>query len=107
ANTSTQSEPQLTNDRHEPANALGAPPQVPTHLQSLFDELRNAVTGPSFPKAEWYWTRTPDYRAKVVTDDDFRVFARIRCTRNWLNVQLKEEGEFKISNSVDLESHRG
>lgn len=82
------------------------PPQVPGNLQELLEELRKAATGPSFPKAQWYWTRTPDYRTKVVNGGDFRVFLRVRWNKNCLRVGLHSRGErekFTVSNSAELE----
>ncbi len=60
-----------------------AQPQVPTNLKPLFEQIRNVVAGSSFPRAEWYWTRTPDYRAKVTGDGDLRVFCRSTWAKNW------------------------
>lgn len=82
------------------------PPQVPASLKQLLEELRIVVTGPSFPKAEWYWIRTPDYRVKVVSGGDFRVFLRIPLAKKWFHVELRDVGNFKITNSADLEKHR-
>ncbi|MGA2598297.1 MAG: GIY-YIG nuclease family protein [Bryobacteraceae bacterium] len=80
-------------------------PPVPENLRQLLEEIRKAATGPSFPKAEWYWTGTPDYRVKVVNGDDFRVFLRIRWAKNGFSVKLKDVEDFKVSNSADLEEH--
>jgi len=81
-------------------------PPLPANLQQLFEGLRRAVTGPTLPKAEGYWTRTPDYRVKVVSGGDFRVFVRICWAKNWLRVKLKDVENFKISDLADLEKHR-
>jgi hypothetical protein len=83
-----------------------SPPDVPQSLKPLLEELRSAATGHLFPKAEWYWTRTPDYRAKVVNDGDFRVFFRIVWSKNWFWLKLKDVGRYKISKSSDIESVR-
>jgi hypothetical protein len=82
------------------------PPEVPQSLKPLLDELRNAATGSSFPKAEWYWTRTPDYRAKVVNDGDFRVFFRVVWSKNWFWLKLKDVGRYKIAKTSDLDNIR-
>jgi hypothetical protein len=82
------------------------PPEVPQSLKPLLDELRNAATGSSFPKAEWYWTRTPDYRAKVVNDGDFRVFFRIVWSKNWFWLKLKDVGRYKIAKTSDIDNLR-
>jgi hypothetical protein len=82
------------------------PPDVPQNLKPLLDELRGAVTGSSFPKSEWYWTRTPDYRAKVVNDGDFRVFFRIVWSKNWFWLKLKDVGRYKIAKSSDIDNIR-
>jgi hypothetical protein len=76
------------------------------NLQPLLEELRLLSTGASFPKAEWYWTRTPDYRAKVVNDGEFRVFLRVALAKSWFRVSVKGIGKFQISNSADLEGLR-
>ena len=81
------------------------PPPVPPHLRQLFGELRQALTPPSLPKAEWYWTHTPDYRAKVVIGGDFRVFASV-VAKNWVRIELKDVAVFKIGDLADLENHR-
>jgi hypothetical protein len=81
-------------------------PPVPANLRQLLEELRKAISGPSFPKAEWYGTRVPDYRAKVVSGGDFRVFYRITWAKNWFHVELKDVEKFKISNFAELEKHR-
>jgi hypothetical protein len=85
------------------------PPQVPGNLQELLEELRKASTGPSFPKAQWYWTRTPDYRTKVVNGTDFRVFLRVRWSKNCLRVGLhsrREREKFTVGDSAELENLR-
>jgi len=82
------------------------PPEVPQNLKPLLYELRNAATGSSFPKAEWYWTRTPDYRAKFVNNGDFRVFFRIVWSKNWFWLKLKDVGKYKIAKSSDIDNIR-
>jgi hypothetical protein len=82
------------------------PPEVPQSLKPLLDELRNAATGLSFPKAEWYWTRTPDYRAKVINDGDFRVFFRIVWAKSWFWLKLKDVGRYKIAKMADVDNIR-
>jgi hypothetical protein len=90
-----------------PAPVLpSVPPEVPQNLKLLLDGLRNAVTGSSFPKSEWYWTRTPDYRVRVVNDGDFRVVCRIMWTKNWFWLGLRDVGRYKISKSSDIDSVR-
>lgn len=86
-----------------------SPPEVPPNLRTLLDAVRQVVTAPSFARSEWYWTHTPDYRAKVVSDGDFRVFVRITWAKNWLTLKLGklgEQGKFKVSSSADLEKVR-
>lgn len=90
-------------EKSEPMDPLGAPPQVSPSMQPLLEELRKFLAEPSFPKAEWYWTRVPDYRAKVVSGGDFRVFVRIRLAAKWLPVALKDVGQFKLKSSDDLQ----
>lgn len=93
-------------DAEEDGTTENGNPKVPVNLQQLLEELRKAAIGPSFPKAEWYWTHTPDYRAKVVSGGDFRVFFRIMPAKNWFRADLKDVGSFKISNLADLDKHR-
>jgi hypothetical protein len=82
------------------------PPDVPHNLKALLEELRNTATGSSFPRAEWYWTRTPDYRAKVVNDGDFRVFFRVVWSKNWFWLKLKDVGRYKIAKTADIDDIR-
>jgi hypothetical protein len=78
-------------------------PSPPVAIMSLLEEIRQAVTGPSFPKAEWYATQTPDYRAKVVlTDDLSRVFVRITWAKDWVWVKLKDVGKYKVSKPGEM-----
>jgi hypothetical protein len=79
-----------------------APPEPPANLKPLLEEIHKACTGPSFPKAEWYSTRSPDYRAKSVGENNFRVFARARWTKNWLWLDLKDVGKYKVRTPADL-----
>jgi hypothetical protein len=101
----TVNPPQLMSGEAQPSTPI-EPPEVPAHLRQLLVELQKAATGPSLSKAEWYWTRVPDYRAKVVNGDDFRVFLRIRWNKKELHVEPKEMGSFKISDSADLDHLR-
>jgi len=81
-----------------------SPPEVPPNLKPLLDELKNAVTLPSFPKAVWYWTHIPDYRAKVVGNSDvFRVFARIQWAKGWFRLGLKDVGNYKVKTPADID----
>jgi hypothetical protein len=89
-----------------PGVLVGNAPQVSANMRPVIEELRKTVTGPSFPKAEWYWTRVPDYRAKVVNDGDFRVFLRVRLAAKWLSVSLKDVAKFKLQSPQDLEKNR-
>jgi hypothetical protein len=80
------------------------PPEVPPNLKPLLEELKNVVTLASFPKAVWYWTHIPDYRAKVVGDsDNFRVFARIHWAKGWFRVGLKDVGKYKVKTPADID----
>jgi hypothetical protein len=83
-------------------------PEVPTKLKPLLTELRNAVTGTSFPKASWYWINTPEYRSKVLGDaDSFRVFARITWAKDWFRIDLKDVGKYKITPSTGINDEFG
>ena len=88
-----------------PSNSgkLPTPPGVPPNLKPLLDELKAALTDPTFPKAEWYWTRVPDFRAKIAPGPDyFRVFARITWAKGWFWVALADVGKYKIMVSADI-----
>jgi hypothetical protein len=101
-------EPQEPVERPVPP-VLPPPRPVPPNMQSLLEAVRNMVRGPSFPKAEWYSTQTPDYRAKVVSGEDFRVFARISVAKNWLSVEFRDRKnveKLKIRDLAELEKHR-
>jgi hypothetical protein len=63
--------------------------------------------GHLFQMLNWYWTRTPDYRAKVVRTGDDRVFCRVRWAKNWFWVELRDVGKFKVGSSADLDKVRG
>jgi hypothetical protein len=95
------SEPSI--EKSESVHATGAPPEVSPSMQPLLEELRKLLAEPSFPKAEWYWTRVPDYRAKVVSGDDFHVFVRVRLAATWLLVRLKDFGQYRLRGSDDLQ----
>src|SRR4029077_18198648 len=90
----------------QPVSKLSAenePPEMPPNLVPLLESLRNAVTGQSFPNAIWYWTRTPDYRAKLVGNaENFRVFARITWARKWFIIKLADVGKYKVKISSDI-----
>jgi hypothetical protein len=88
-------------EKSEDVDSPGAPPAVSPTMQPLLEELRKRLAA-SFPKAEWYWTRVPDYRARIVSADDFRVFMRVRLAAKWLRVALKDVGQFKLKSSDDL-----
>src|SRR5712692_1284268 len=47
---------QLEQTPEQPPESEG--PALPARLKPLLDEIRKAVTGPAFPKAEWYPTDT-------------------------------------------------
>ncbi len=87
----------------EQAGANKEPKKLPASLGPLLEEIRKSVTGPSFPKAEWYGTRTPDYRAKCVSDTDFRVFARITWAKGWFWLALKDVGKYKVKAPADID----
>jgi hypothetical protein len=87
-----------------PSEPQGEDHQVSPKLKPLLEELKHAVTLPSFPKAVWYFTRIPDYRAKVVlgSPDNFRVFARINWAKGWFRVGLKDVGNYKVKTQADI-----
>jgi hypothetical protein len=90
----------------EPPGSTGVLPFTPppTNLQPLVEEIHRAATGESFPRAEWYSTFCPDYRAKVVgKSGDFRVFVRVKWAKNWLWLQLPKLGKHKIARASDVD----
>lgn len=97
-----RAEQQPTAPPTDAVTELDGPPTLPVKLQPILEGLRNATTSTAFPRAQWYWTRTPDYRVKVVKGDDFRVFARIRPAKSRLRLCLKDVGEYKIESAADL-----
>ncbi|HKT10182.1 MAG TPA: GIY-YIG nuclease family protein [Terriglobia bacterium] len=91
----------------QPTIKTTGPPPLPNALLPLLEQIRGATTGPAFPKAEWYSTRTPDYRAKIVLNEElFRVFARITWAKNWFWIELKDVGKYKVSRADEVERLR-
>jgi len=89
--------------------AIGAPETAspPVAILPLLDEIRKAVTGPAFPNAKWYSTHVPDFRSKVaLSEDSFRVFARITWAKNWFWVKLKDVGKYKVSRTGEIDKLR-
>jgi hypothetical protein len=84
-----------------PSNGHLGPPTVMPQLVPLLEDIRKASTSPSLPKAVWYPTGV-DYRAKFVGDTQFRVFNRVKVAKNWLSLELKDVGRYKIKTSSDL-----
>ncbi|MGH9427605.1 MAG: GIY-YIG nuclease family protein, partial [Terriglobia bacterium] len=82
-------EPAVLASKEPALVTLGEAPKVPAKLQSVFDEIRKTLM--ALPNVEFYWTRTPDYRAKLTLAgaSDFRVFARVRVQRNRVRLGLK------------------
>jgi len=96
--------PQPTQEPPSIVKGDSEPPEVPPNLKPLLEELKNAVTLSSFPKAVWYWTHVPDYRAKVVGgSDNFRVFARIHWAKGWFRVGLTDVGKYKVKTPADID----
>jgi hypothetical protein len=96
--------PNATPQPSRPTAELPELPSPPTKIHPLLEEIRKAVTGPAFPKAEWYSTHTPDFRAKVVLNEDsFRVFAKVTWAKNWFWVSLKDVGKYKVSGIGELD----
>lgn len=91
------------------SSSLPPPPTatLPVSIIPLLEEIRQAATGPSCPKAEWYATQTPDYRAKVVLNDDLsRVFVRVTWAKDWVWVNLRDVGKYKVSKAGELDKLR-
>jgi len=74
---------------------------VQPSLVALLDEIHTAVTDASFPRSKWYPTRT-DYRARCVVDNQFRVFLRVKCTRNWFRLEFTDVGRLRVKDRTDL-----
>ena len=93
-------------EREPPVPPPPPKPEPPENLILLVDELR--TIGSSFPNAEWYYTFSPDYRAKVVNDGDFRVFMRVVWTKHWIWAKLADVGKYQLKNLSDIdEQFRG
>jgi predicted GIY-YIG superfamily endonuclease len=90
----------------KPGTEVAKAPAVPDNFQELFQEIKATVGSSLFPKAEWYWTRTPDYRAKVVSNGSFRVFLRMVLTPKSVRINLKDVGKFKVASLLQLDEHR-
>jgi len=96
----------------EPPKGNGArvPIKVPVGLEPLLEDLRKAATGPSFPNAEWHWTRSY-YCSKVVSDGHSLIFYRIKLAKNGFSVRLRaddgQELKFKVHNPAELDKLRG
>ena len=89
-----------TTESSQPSSKSSPSPAV----MPLLEEIRQAVIGSSFPKAEWYATQTPDYRAKVALNDDFyRVFVRVTWAKDWVWVNLKDVGKYKVSKPEEVD----
>jgi hypothetical protein len=57
--------PRLTQPIPSKPEMPDSPPEVPPNLMPLLDELKNAVTLPSFPKAVWYWMHVPTIEQRL------------------------------------------
>lgn len=95
-------------EREPPPPPLPPIPGPPENLIPLVEELRRMATAPQCPKAEWYYTFSPDYRAKVVSNGDFRVFMRVVWTKHWIWAKLADVGKYQLKNLADIdEQFRG
>ena len=85
------------------------PPPVSEELRALLKEIGEAVTGPSFPQAEWYWTQR-DYRARVASDRYSRVFFVLRVAkdhfRGGVETRNGKDVWFEIGSLLDFKNHR-
>jgi hypothetical protein len=77
-----------------------APPRVPPNIRRRFEELKQILSG--LGDAEFYYTMTPDYRARVTSGLEFRVFTRLKLTNYWIRLKLNDVGDFRIFGSEDL-----
>lgn len=87
-------------DTASPEGKVVAPPRVPPNIRNRFEELKQILSG--LGGAEFYFTMTPDYRAKVTSGSEFRVFARLKLANNWIRLELKEVGDFRVSGLEDM-----
>jgi hypothetical protein len=75
-------------------------PAVPEKLKLFIEDLRSVVA--KLPDAQFYTTKTPDFRAKVVNGKDFRVFARLKLRKDGFKLDLKDVEDIE---GVGLSSH--
>lgn len=76
------------------------PPEVPANVRTVFEDLKRVLSG--LPDAEFYFTMSPDYRAKLTSGSEFRVFARLKLAKKWIRLELKDVGRFKVVGSENL-----
>ena len=75
--------------------------KIPAELKRLVNDLKVALL--KFPNTELYFTKTPDYRAKVVAGNSFRVFARLKFRKHRLKVELKDVDKLELEPNKPLE----
>jgi hypothetical protein len=85
-------------DESEPADLA-----VPEKLRPFIEDVRAAVA--KLPDAQFYSTKTPDFRAKVVDGKDFRVFARIKLRKDGFKFDLKDVAVLKLLSQARLEGY--
>ena len=67
-------EPETPRDLLAPHETSPTPIEIPQKVAVVFEELKKILS--SLPDTEFYFTMSPDYRAKVKIGTEFRVFAR-------------------------------
>lgn len=89
-----QSPKPVTEAASTPPGETLLPPEIPQHVLTVFEELKRVLS--ELPSAEFYFTMSPDYRAKVTSGSEFRVFARLKLAKGWIRLHLTEVGSFKV-----------
>lgn len=79
------------------------PPDPPESLRGIIGDLATYML--SLPNCEFYRTGTPDSRAKVISGDDFRVFARLGYRKRGVRLELLGVGQpILIRNGKDIDA---
>ena len=85
-------------------NAKPVKPELSETVKSLIDHVKERVSADSYPDIEWYW-RKNDLRAKVIAKGNSKVFMWMDFASNWVRVNLKNVGRFKMADPSDLDTH--
>jgi len=82
----------------EPANNPEI--SIPENLQSLVNEIQTVCV--ALPSTEFYSTHVPDLRAKVISAQGSRVFARILFLKHAVKLMLKNQA-FRLETNTSLD----